>query len=279
MGAIAVTGANGTIGGAVLRQLAQRDSTVDELLALTRRPLVWEQGAASAPENRIARYEDREALNEALLGVETVVMVSSDGESSELLMHHRNIIDAARGAGVERLVLLSSQGASRESPFCYSITNACTEEIAIQSGLSVAIVRASIFADFFMSFVGEALRVGELRIPAGEGRISFVQRSDVAAALGALALEGAVEGEYLITGPEGLGMLEVAERVSASFSTPIEYVDIEPARYRIELVEAGTDPWWAYAYATMFEAVRRQEFAPCTDDLEGLTGVKPSAFI
>jgi NAD(P)H dehydrogenase (quinone) len=43
------------------------------------------------------------------------------------------------------------------------------------------------------------------------------------------------------------------------------------------MAEAGEDPWWAYAFATMFASVREQRWAEVSNDVAGLTGRAPMA--
>ena len=72
------------------------------------------------------------------------MFVGSDGHADRVLAHHRNILAAARAAGVSRIVLLSSQDADQDSPFCYApvhpdteheLADSCEQPIVIGAGL------------------------------------------------------------------------------------------------------------------------------------------------
>ena len=39
---------------------------------------------------------------------------------------------------------------------------------------------------------------------------------------------------------------------------------------------AGEDPWWMYAYSTMFASVRGQRWAAVSDEVRRLTGRSPT---
>ena len=43
-----------------------------------------------------------------------------------------------------------------------------------------------------------------------------------------------------------------------------------------ELSAAGEDPWWTYAFATMFASIRQQRWAAVSDDVAALTGRAPA---
>jgi NAD(P)H dehydrogenase (quinone) len=265
---IGVTGANGNIGREILQRLARQS---DDLVAVARRPLeAWDVPGVATPRTALADYFDRQALAKACQGVDTLVMISSEGPAAVTLMHHRNIIEAAAIAGVENLILLSSLGASIDSPFCYSVTNALTEQLAHDSAMSLTVVRTSLFMEFFLAFPAAANAAGEMRIPAGDGRVSLVGRSDVARSLAVLAVSPTC-ATHNITGSESFDMSNFADRCGRAFNKSIKYVDVSPAQYRIEAARAAVDPWWAYAYSTMFDAIRDQAFAEVSSELLDLT--------
>ena len=81
-----VTGATGAVGGAVLRFLS--DHGARRVTALVRRPHAV-AGLADGVDHRLADYHDADALRAALSGVQTLVLVSSDGPSERVLEQSR----------------------------------------------------------------------------------------------------------------------------------------------------------------------------------------------
>ena len=57
--------------------------------------------------------------------------------------------------------------------------------------------------------------------------------------------------------------------------TALEYVSITPAEHCAEMAIAGEDPWWMYAYSTMFASIREQRWAAVSDEVRRLTGCLP----
>jgi NAD(P)H dehydrogenase (quinone) len=110
---IAVTGASGQVGGQVVRLLAAEQP--HEVLALSRGGLPsgpWPAHVSA----RAADYSDPQGLGAALRGADTLVFVSSDGPVAEVMVHHRNVIRAARDSGVAHIVALSGLDADLSSP-------------------------------------------------------------------------------------------------------------------------------------------------------------------
>jgi NAD(P)H dehydrogenase (quinone) len=269
---IAVTGASGRIGGEVVRLLAAQQHQV---VALTRRP----PGAAPGPAGvqvRQAGYSDEPALAAALDGVATLVLVSSDGPVADVIVHHRNLIRAAARRGVAHIVALSGLDAALDSPFCYAVGYGYTEQLLAESGCAFSLARASIYTEFFLSFLTRARASGQLRLPAADGRVSLVSRGDVARSLAALATARPAGRAQDSTGPGSLDMAALAALAQQEWATPVTYTAITPAELVADLAADGEDPWWIYAYSSMFASIREDRWAAVSPDTERLTGRPPT---
>lgn len=222
---IAVTGATGRLGRQVVAHL-----TGAQLVEL---------------HSRNANYDDPQALRHALRGADKLVFISSDGEAAKVLLHHQNVITAAIEAKVGHVVLLSGVDADLDSPFCYAYTNGVTEALLRESGLDFSIARAALFTEFFLSLVRQTAG----RLPMGDGRITHIPRAEVAKGLAALALSPPTGTHRDLTGPRTVTIDD------------LDGTDVTPAEFIAELARAGEEPWWIYAYATMFESIRQQRWA------------------
>ncbi|HYF03623.1 MAG TPA: NAD(P)H-binding protein, partial [Patescibacteria group bacterium] len=99
---IGITGATGQLGRIVVSRLKD---TIDanSIVALVRSP---QKAADLGVETREADYDKPEALDSALQGIDTLVLISSS-EVGKRAMQHKNVIDAAKKAGVKRIVYTS----------------------------------------------------------------------------------------------------------------------------------------------------------------------------
>jgi NAD(P)H dehydrogenase (quinone) len=222
-----------------------------------------------------ADYADAAALRAALSGVDTLVFVSSDGEAVNVLHHHQNVVHAASDAGVAHIVALSGLDADLASPFCYAVTYGHTERLLHDSGCEASIARASIFREFFLQFLTAARTQGEIRLPAANGRISLVSRADVGRCLAALAVAAPTGRHHDLTGPEAPDLPVIAAIAGQQWNISVTYVELTPAEYQIEMAKAGVDPWWCYAFSTMFDSVRQQRWERVTDEVLRLTHRRP----
>jgi len=265
---IAVTGASGNVGGQVVRLLAEQGGA--EVVAITRRRSAL-PGTVLA---RTADYGQLDALRSSLADVDTLVFVSSDGEATRVLAHHLNVVAAARDCGVRHIVALSGVDADTDSPFCYAVTNGFTEQAIRDSGCGYSIVRASIFTEFFRHFLEPARSTGQISLPAGDGRVGLVSRADVARCLSALARSAPSGRCHDVTGTRALDMPAVAAIAAQVWGRPVVYQPIGAAEHIMQLATTE-DPWWLYAYTSMFASVREQRWERVTAEVQRLTGQAP----
>jgi NAD(P)H dehydrogenase (quinone) len=251
---IAVTGGTGRIGGRVVELLTGAGG--HEVVALS---------------SRTAPYDNLSALRTALDGVDTLVFVSSDGEAARVIVHHRNVVQAAIQCQVGHVVLLSGLDVDLQSPFCYAYTNGDTERFLRASGRPYSIVRASLFAEFFLSLLLQVSTGDTVALPAAEGRVSLVAREDVARCLAALALGEPTGRHHDVTGPDSLLVDAVAAMAG------YRYTETTPAEFAGMLLRRGEALWWTYAYATMFESIRQGRWETISDAVAELTGRPPAS--
>ena len=179
-----------------------------------------------------------------------------------MLAHHANIIWAARNAGIGRTILLSSLDADPGSPFCYAHTYAATEQWTREALSGVTIVRAGLYGEFIGHWLWEATRRGELSLPMGRARVSPVARSDVADLLVDVA-RGRQESDQPteLVGPKSLDHADLAGIAGALGSRPVASEPCDAQAYRERQVrDRELDPWWAYAFQTLFASIRENRF-------------------
>lgn len=260
---IAVTGSSGQLGGQVVNILAA--AGVHQVVALARDPAPHESSRVTTI---YADYTDFNSLRAALRGADVLVFVSSDGEAARMMIHHQNVVHAATDSNISHIVYLSGVDADLASPFCYAYTNGYTEQLIASSGCGYSFARASIYTEFFLWFLRRARASGEVRLPAGSGRLALVSRTDVGRCLAALATAPASGRHHNITGPESLDLWSIAKITSQAWDLTLRFFDVSPATFAAELAaKDGQEPWWTYAFSSMFASVREHRWDLVSDEV------------
>ena len=260
---IAVTGATGYVGAAVARRLAER--------GLAQRLVVRDPARApSLPGAEVAvasRYGAGEEMRAALEGVETLFLVPA-AESEDRVAQHLTAVDAARDAGVGRIVYLSFLNASPEATFTLVRHHWATEERIRATGLPSVFLRMSLYLDFLPLMVGED---GVIRGPAGDGAFAPVAREDLADVAAAVLAEPAPHDgrTYDLTGAERLTMAEAAARLGA------RYVDETLEEAYASRAGHGAPDWMVVGWVTTYAAIAAGELDVVSDEVERLAGHPP----
>ena len=239
---IAVTGATGVIGGKIAERLAKRG--IAQRLLVRNPERVPELPGAEI--GIVGAYGDTREMRETLKDIETLFLVSARDRMGVIIhsfengvpvpdydrvREHKSVIEAAVKAGVERVVYLSFLNASMDATFVLSKDHFQTEEIIRTSGLKYTFLRPNLYMDKVPEHIK---RSDIIRAPAGNGRVSWVSRDDIADVATEVLTGAGHEGKvYDITGPEALDMRETADCLSAATGRNITYEPQTPEEVRI----------------------------------------------
>jgi uncharacterized protein YbjT (DUF2867 family) len=268
-GPILVTGAGGQVGRSVVEQLR---ATGAQVLASSRNPerLTVPAGVRTVQ----ADLSRPETLPAALAGVRKVFLYTvPDGIDGFLA--------AARDAGVEHIVLLSShtsQGDIPERAPLVAMHSAVEEPIAA-SGIPYTFLRPAHFAtNILMWGWPEMIRAdGVLRFPYPESHCDAIHEADVAAvAVAALTGTGHEGQGYFITGPESITQREQARLIGEATGRPVRFVELSEEQARKELTPYI--PEWVQDAVFGHWRVSDGVPVPVTDLVEQITGRPPRSF-
>lgn len=267
---ILVTGATGQLGRLVVDALARRSPSAS-LAVSVRIPDKASDLAARGIDVRQGDFDAPESLVRSFAGVDTVLIVSGDAPVDVRIRQHRGAIDAAKAAGVGRVVYTSFVDPRADSPFPFAAIHADTEDYLRGSGLPFTILRNGVYADNLAGFIGRAIGSGKLAAPAGEGRVAFISRADLAeAAAGVLLGAGHAGRTYELTGPAAIDFREVAAAVSRRTGKPIVYEPISTDAFEQGLARAGLPDFMVEALSGLFQAVAANAYAGVSADAAGL---------
>lgn len=242
---IAVTGSTGQLGRLVIATLKEK-VPASEIVALARSA---EKAADLGVTIREADYGSVDRLEEALQGVDTLLLISSS-EVGHRAAQHRNVIQAAKSAGVSRIVYTSLLHADT-SPLSLAEEHKDTEAALAASGLRYTILRNGWYTENYTGSIPAALANGAFVGCAGEGRISSASRADYARAAAEVVTSEGHDGKvYELSGDESYSLAELAAEVSRQTGKDIPYRDLSETEYANILKGAGLPEGLALAIAS-----------------------------
>ncbi|OKJ13675.1 SDR family oxidoreductase [Kitasatospora sp. CB01950] len=230
---ILVTGATGNIGSVLLKEL--QACGAGPIRGLTR-----DAARAAFPEGvEVVEgdFAETAALKPALEGVRSLFLVSRLGPDAD-------IIEAARQAGVEHVVLVSSITVQTHPHLGPAAENLAVERLLQDSGMAWTILRPTQFASNALMWAASVRERETVRMPYADIGLPTIHPADIASVARVALTEPGHRGRtYALTGPEQVTARQQVESVAAALGQEVPFAEIgrEEAHARMTAVfGAGT---------------------------------------
>lgn len=234
---IAITGATGQLGQQVFANLLNA-TAANQLVAVVRNPAKAEALSQKGVVVRQADYGDEAALTRALQGVDKLLIISSS-EVGQRAPQHRNIINAAKAAGVKFIAYTSLLHADT-SPLGLADEHVATEKMLADSGIPFALLRNGWYTENYLASAPAALEHGVFIGAAGEGKIASATRADYAAAAARVIAEDGHAGKvYELAGDHGWTLSELAAELAKQSGKNVVYQNLSQADFAAALKSVG----------------------------------------
>ncbi|MGK5632801.1 NAD(P)H-binding protein [Streptomyces sp. URMC 123] len=223
---ILVTGATGNVGRALLEELHAYGA--GPLRALTRNA-----ARASFPDGVEAvegDFADTASLKAALEGVRSLFLVTRMGGTDA------EIVEAARQAGVDHVVLVSSITAATHPHLVPAQENLAIEQILKDSGMEWTILRPTQFASNTLWWA-EPIREGRpVRVPFADIGLPTIHPADIGSVARVALTEPGHRGmTYTLTGPERVTPRQQVAAIAAALGRDVPLVEIGRAEAHRDL--------------------------------------------
>lgn len=249
---IAITAASGKLGSEIIKAtslITQKENVI----GLARTPAKATQLGVDI---RKGDYNNREELEASLQGIDTVLLVSGMDTPDKRIGQHRNVIAAAKAAGVTKIVYTSVQGADEGTTFSPIIqSNRQTEHDIRSSGLQWAIGRNGIYIEPDIDYIETYKQVGEIANCAGEGKCGYTTRPELAYAYARMLTEDNHNGKTYNLQGEAITQSELAEYLNLAFGTHLVYRAMTVDDYRKERI-AELGEFLGTVIAGIYEGIR-----------------------
>ena len=275
---ILITGATGTVGSEVVKQLSAKGENI-----------IVKAAARSATDNTFENlnrvqvvqldYDKPDSLAVALKGVDKLFLLTPF--QSNMVDLTSNLVSEAKKAKVKYIAKQSVMGADAEPGITPGRLHRQAEKIIEESGIPFTFLRPNFFMQNFVNYYSNLIRSqGAFYMPAGDAKVSFVDVRDIAAvAVKSLINDNQQKGRaYNITGGEALTYVQVAEILSKAVGKKINYVNVTDQDARKGMKDMSMDEWTIKSMIELFEITRAGYVSEISPIVEQVTGNKPITF-
>ena len=266
-----ITGASGTIGKELVKQLQARGAdfavmSSKRAAAVAGRPAVFGDFANTA------------SLRDAFAGVKTLFLLFPfTPESADLARH---AVEAARAAGVQHIVRSSGAGAEAGSSVAIADLQGRIDALIEDSGIAHTLLRPAGFMQNWVNYYADQIKAGSYAAANGDAGISVIDVRDIAeVAAIVLSNPGAHGGKvYTLTGGQALSTGQQVALISQAIGRPVRYEAISAEQAEGTLRGWGLPEAQIALYNSLAYVYRQGWAAGISPDVQALTGHAPRTF-
>jgi NAD(P)H dehydrogenase (quinone) len=251
------------------------------VLAGSRRPDKLGELAGWGVSVRKADFDDPATLAGAFAGIDRILIISTDAifVPGQRIQQHLAAIDAAVRSGVRHIVYTSMPNPEPPSVMPIAPDHYATEQRIAQSGIGFTILRNSWYTENLLRSLPGVFASGKWFTSAGQGRMNYIARNDIARAAAAAlsAGEEITAARYDLTGPKSMTVSEIAAVASAAFDRPIEVIQVSDDELARTLAESGMPAAWIPRRVATDMNMRAGKFDIESDAVRRLTGTPPQS--
>lgn len=271
---ICVTGAGGTVGSELIKQLESANAPF--------RATYFSKEKAEAARARgidavIIDYNRPEILRAAFQGCDKLFLLGPNALNQTQL--EINAVEAAKAVGVRHIVKQSVMGADEEA-FSLALVHRPVEKAIESSGIAWTFLRPNSFMQNVVTYMGETIKAeGAFFSASGEAKISHVDVRDIAAVAVKALSEPNHEGKaYTLTGPEALTYDKLANELSKVLGRSISHISLSPSDLKNGMLAEGMPEEIADRMLDLERYYREDQASRITNDIKQVTGRDPRRF-
>lgn len=223
-----------------------------------------------------ADYDDLASLKAAFAGEDVAVIISGVGPNEARIAQHHNAIEAAKAAGVKRIVYTSATNPAATSRFDWAKAHVATEAELKASGIAYTILRDNSYFSNNDPLFANAKESGVLPFTGIAAKVAYVSHEDVADAIvGAVTGTGHENKVYELSGSEAWSAIDLAAILSEVTGKQISALDVPVSAFEDQFRAMGLPEFVATGVGSFYAALGAGEYAATSHDVETLAG-RPS---
>lgn len=267
-----ITGATGNVGGELVTQLLDAGHQVR---AYVRNLEKARQQLPEGVELAVGDLDDTTALDTAVEAVDAIFFMQASPVSAQA----QNVVDAAKAAGVQHVVALSSIGTAIHPMPIIGAAIKARDDVLRASGLDVVYLKPNTLASNALWWKTSIATEGKVYDPTDPGLTPPIDPYDIARVAATVLTEPGHTGHsYILNGPEALSAREQVEILADVLGREIEFVPVTPEQFAEVSISRGTPEPQARGLQNLQELFRAGRSGVLSEDVQNLTGIAPRTF-
>jgi NAD(P)H dehydrogenase (quinone) len=265
----AVTGATGKFGQTVIKVLAENVDNAD-IIALARDT---EKAEKLLPgiEVRPGSYDSEETLEKSLKGVDKLLLISSiPGQKVSRIQQHKNVINAAKKAGV-RFIAYTSFPHADKAKSSLAVDHKNTEQAIRESGIGYSFLRNNWYLENERMQIPAAIHNKPFVYSAGDGKVGWALEREYAEAAAKVLMSNEPKTVYEFSGPQR-SYDDLARTLKLLTDNNFDVMSLSDDEYQKRLIAIGYNPQAAAGIVGMQKLIREGDLAETSGDLPKVLG-------
>lgn len=253
---VAVTAVSGQLGSAIAQQLISKIGKENVVGTARNTSKAEHLGITLHPGD----YNSKSDFVAAFNGVDVVMILSGMDAPEKRIEQHRNIINAARDAGVRKIVYTSIVGDEGNTTFDAIVRgNRQTEQDIRESGLEWSIGRNGLYIEPDVEHMETYKKDGKIANCAGDGLCSYTTRDELAYAYVQMILYDDRNSQTFNLSGEAITQQQLATYLNRAFGTRLVYEEMTTEAYLAFQQEVNGD-FLGKVIAGIYTKIRNDEF-------------------
>lgn len=290
MGKLLLTGVDGNLGGQAAEYLLEI-ADKNQLIFCGYNEASLAKYKEMGIETHVTNFNKIDGLAEAFANADKVALISMPFVGMKRQNAHKNVVDAAKQAGVKQVIYTSLVNASDETnPSIEKIDHAYTEKYIQSAGLNYIFLRNSQYAEAMITNYYTYVKTdGVLKNNQGEGKMAYISRKDCAKAVAYALINTEYHHKILnINGPELMTISEFIKIGNEVTGNHVSYQAItDEENYAVfdamgvprttdgDFKKGSEAPFSSEGMVTFGQAIRLGKMDEYTKDFQELTGQEP----
>ncbi len=275
---VLATGATGHLGGAVIETLLKK-IPANQISVITRKEEKRVEFESKGFNAFLGSYEDVASLENAMEGVDTVLLISS-GDQGDRMQEHKNVVDTAKKMGATCIAYTSRCLHDRSSlANKLMVEHFETEDYIKASGLKYTFFRNILYMDAIPQFIGGkgALERG-IFLPADDGKVAFALRSEMGEAMANVLLSEDCNNKiYNFTGDKVYSFYDIAAALTELSGKEVKYTPVDESAFAEMMKQRNVPEPVIQKIIDFITDIKHNQEADIHSDLENILGHKPAS--